>query len=93
MVTVFTAFLACLILLLFTFALFVTFFTAREYILYACSDHFISTNITCNPTIRLFGAYVPSPVFSVLVIVVGLVATAGAILTGYHGFFHVYLSE
>ena len=93
LVTVFSALLACILLLIYTLCLFITFFSAREHIRYACSDHFFSTNSSCDDSIRLFGAEVPDPVFPTLLAVIGLLAAVGVVMIGYLASFHTYLSK
>ena len=93
MVTVFSALLACVLLLIFTLCLFITFFSARDRLRYACSDHFILPNSSCDDRIRVFGAAAPDPVFPALVAVIGLVALVGVAMIGYLATFHVYLRK
>ena len=93
--TVFSALLACVLLVVFTLSLFVSFFAGREGLRYACSEHFPSpsNSTACSGDIRLFGAEVPDAVFPVVVAVVGLLALVGVGMVGYLATFHVYLSE
>lgn len=99
MVTVFSALVACILLLMFTLSLFISFFTARDKLRFNCADHFfLSTNSSsssssCSETIRLFGAAVPDPVFPVTVAVIGVLALLGVGMISYLALFHVYLSE
>lgn len=93
MVTVFSALLACILLLIFTLCLFITFFSARDRLRYACSDHFVSTNSSCNDNVRVFGVEAPDPVFPTLVAVIGVLALVGVCMIGYLATFHIYLSK
>ena len=85
--------MACILLLIFTLSLFVTFFASRGSIVYACSESLLSTNSTCDMSIRLFGAEVPDPVFPVLTGAIGTLAFVGVLLIGYLVLFHLYLCE
>ena len=93
LVTVFSGLLACILLLIFTLCLFVAFFSARDHLRYACSDHFLSTNSSCNDSVKVFSAEAPDPVFPTLVAVIGLVALVGVGMIGYLATFHIYLSK
>ena len=89
----FSALMACILLLVFTLSLFVTFFSDRGALRYACSDHFLSSNTSCSGHVRVFGAEVPDPVFPSLVAAIGLLALVGVAMIGYLATFHMYLSK
>ena len=89
----FSALMACILLLVFTLSLFVTFFSDRGALRYACSDHFLSSNTSCSGRVRVFGAEVPDPVFPSLVAAIGLLALVGVAMIGYLATFHMYLSK
>ena len=93
MVTVFSGLAACVLLLLYTLALFIVFFSARDRLRHNCSLHFLSPNSSCSGELRMFGAGVPDPVFPAAVAVIGLLALVGVALVGYLATFHVYLSK
>ena len=93
LITVFSALVGCVLLLIFTLSLFIAFFSARDHIYYACNNHILSANSSCDDAIRVFGADVPDAVFPVLVGVIGLLAVAGIGMIGYLAVFHIYLSK
>lgn len=91
LVTVVSALIGVVMMLLLSLTLFVMFFAARDTVRFLCDQ---PLNISlCDPNLRMFGGLIPDPVFPTVTIILAILSFIATLLVGHLTCFHLYLSE
>jgi len=91
LVTIFSAFMASLLLLLYCVSLFLAYLIDRDSLRYDCHENFNTT--ACDIQYGIFGVEMPHQVFPALVCLMGVFAVLAIALVGPLCVFHLYLSK
>ena len=90
-ITVLSALLGSVMMLLLSLTLFVMFFAKRDGVRFLCDQ---PLNVTsCDPVLKMFGGVIPDAVFPTSTIIMAVLSFVATLLLGYLASFHVYLSE